>query len=207
MIAKFITPVVIAALLLTGTAAALPERAEPEQIKTAISTEATQTPTAPAAAALTAQEAQSIALAHAGLTVEEVTRLHAEPDRERGTLTWEVEFRLGDWEYDYRIHAETGEVLHWDKEFDPLREQPAQPPATEPAPTQSGSITKEEAVAIALAHARLTADQVWEMEAEFDMECSGPEWEVEFTADGWEYEYEIDAATGQILRSEKEWDD
>ena len=30
MIAKCIAPVVIAALLLTGTAAALPERAEPE---------------------------------------------------------------------------------------------------------------------------------------------------------------------------------
>lgn len=207
MIAKFITPVVIAALLLTGTAAALPERAEPEQIKTAISTEATQTPTAPAAAALTAQEAQSIALAHAGLTSEEVTRLHAEPDRERGVLTWEVEFRLGDWEYDYRIHAETGEVLHWDKEFDPPREQPAQPPATEPAPTQSGSITKEEAVAIALAHAGLTADQVRELEAELDRERTGMEWEVEFTAGGWEYDYKLDAASGQILRSEKEWDD
>ena len=78
--------------------------------------------TAPAAESakqeVTAEQAKQIALAHAGLTAEQVTRLKVERDREKGIWVYEVEFRQGRWEYDYEIHVETGKVLEWDKEFD-----------------------------------------------------------------------------------------
>ena len=78
-------------------------------------------PTAPAdpvASAITADQAQAIALAHAGLTDATVRRIEIEPDRERGIKVFEVEFDHGGYEYAYDIHAETGEILWSEKEID-----------------------------------------------------------------------------------------
>ena len=45
------------------------------------------------------------------------------------------------------------------------------------------------------------------MKVEKDRENGRTIYEVEFTADGYEYEYEIDASSGKILKKEKERDD
>lgn len=66
--------------------------------------------------ALTAKEAEAIALADAGLTAEQVTRLHTEYDIDRGVAEYEVEFDCDGYEYEYEIHADTGEILHKEKE-------------------------------------------------------------------------------------------
>ena len=66
------------------------------------------------------------------------------------------------------------------------------------------SLTREEAEAAALNHANLFRDQVCMDRTEFDADDPVPHYEVEFTADGWEYDYEIHAQTGEILKSEKE---
>ncbi len=67
---------------------------------------------------LTREEAVNKALSAAGLTKEEVRELEAELDRERGGLYWKVEFKHGTLEYDYDIHAETGEVTRVEQERD-----------------------------------------------------------------------------------------
>ena len=67
---------------------------------------------------LTAEEAEAIALAHSGLTREEVVFDRTETDREDGRQVFEVEFRKGNWEYSYEIDAETGKILEWEKEYD-----------------------------------------------------------------------------------------
>lgn len=217
---RLIATVVLAALLLTGTSLTEPaQTASGGDILPAAQQSTTIDPpeaAAPAetaapstAATLTEEEAKAIALAHATLTTEDVTRLKAEFDRDDLIPNWEVEFRYGDWEYDYTISAVSGEILKWDKEYDPLKktETPAEPVATEPPVTEVTTLTAEEAKAIALAHAGFTADQVTRLRAEFDRDDGVTEWEVEFRVDGWEYEYEINAETGEILHSEKEWDD
>jgi hypothetical protein len=83
-----------------------------------------------------------------------------------------------------------------------------------PAPTTVGAdtlpaaipaadeITKEEAEAIALAHAGLTASEVRFARTEYDREYNRNEWEVEFYKDRTEYNYTINAATGEILEYE-----
>ena len=77
----------------------------------------TEKPQADAPAArLTKEEAESIALSHAGLTVGEVTRLHTEYDVDDGVPEYDVDFHAGGFEYDYEIHAETGAVLRAEKE-------------------------------------------------------------------------------------------
>ena len=64
------------------------------------------------------EEAKAIALTHAGVPADEVTRIKAEFDYERGHGEYDVEFHHGSYEYEYEIHAETGKILSFDKEMD-----------------------------------------------------------------------------------------
>ena len=63
-------------------------------------------------------KAKAAALRHAGLTAAQVSRLHAELDREGGRYVYEVEFKYGGYEYSYDIDAANGAVLTFDKELD-----------------------------------------------------------------------------------------
>ena len=197
---RFIASVAIAALLMTGGAAA-----------TGQITEYGVHPAQEQQTTLTKEKAKTIALTHAGLAETEVTGLRVEYDMERGTPEWDVDFRSGDWEYDYEIHAETGAVIKSEKEFDPAKPvkstQPtqAQPQATEPSQTEK--LTAAEAKGIALNHAGLAESQVKGLRAEYDGDGRVPEWEVEFYADGMEHDYEIHAETGEIRSWDKERDD
>lgn len=67
---------------------------------------------------LTKEEVEKIALDHAGLSPDQVQRLHTELDYERGKPEYEVDFRVDRWEYDYDIDAQTGEIRSWDKDWD-----------------------------------------------------------------------------------------
>ena len=62
--------------------------------------------------AIGAKEAQNIALHHAGFQLSEVRMDRADYDFDDGVPEYEVEFRRDKTEYDYTIHALTGEVLH-----------------------------------------------------------------------------------------------
>ena len=75
-------------------------------------------PASPAAkdAALTAEQAQQIALDQAGFTADQVTRLRVEYEFDDGIPQYTVEFEQGDWEYEYEIHGETGNILSFDKD-------------------------------------------------------------------------------------------
>ena len=64
--------------------------------------------------AVSREQAESIALSHAGLTAEQVRLDRTEYDLEHGIPEYEVEFHHDGWEYDYHIHADTGEVLSYD---------------------------------------------------------------------------------------------
>ena len=199
MFIREITALVIAALLLTGGVATA------SQV-----TEYGAQPAEELKITLTQEEVKTIALEHAGLSQADVKWERSEYDFERGVPEWDIDFRSGDWEYDYEIHAETGAVLKSKKEYDPLKAPKATEPVTqttEPAPAKRETISAEEAKAIGLEHAGLTASQVKGLRAEYDVDRSGPEWDVEFYADGMEYDYEIHAETGKILSWNKEWDD
>ena len=66
--------------------------------------------------ALTLEEAQNIALKHAGFAADQVMALHTEYEIEHGIPQYDVEFHHGTWEYDYEIHADTGEILSYSKD-------------------------------------------------------------------------------------------
>lgn len=74
--------------------------------------------------------------------------------------------------------------------------------AAQSAPNSSVSI--EQAKEIALNHANKTADQVQFVKSKQDWEHGRTVYEIEFIANDNEYEYEIDANTGAIVKWEVE---
>ena len=203
-----------ATVLLAGCAAEAAASAPNLPVSAEVSpAPAAQTPVLPAEAPtepehIAKEEAIAIALADAGLAEDRVIHRRAEPDYEKGQPVYEVEFYSDGQEYDYDIHAVTGEILSRksepEKPGDLVPENTA-PPATEaPDPDR---ITKEAAISIALADAGFTEDQVTRLKAEFDYDDGRPEYEVEFHKDGYEYNYDIHAETGKILSKDREWDD
>ena len=167
-------------------------------------------------------EAKAAAVAHAGVKEAEITRYEVEMDYERGTMVYEIEFHHNGREYDYDIEAVTGEVLWSESERDddyrpaeqtqnsqneqPKEQQNSQQ-QSKPASADDGYIGKEAAKAAALAHAGLSESQVSRMKCELDREDGRVVYEIEFKCDGMEYEYEIDASSGAVLKYDKERDD
>ena len=84
--------------------------------------------------------------------------------------------------------------------------------AAEPAPaiqssgqaSDSAYIGVEAAKSAAFAHAGLEASQVTMGEVDFDYEDGRMVYELEFYANGAEYEYDIDASTGAVVKSSQE---
>ena len=65
---------------------------------------------------LTEAEARDIALEYLGLTADQVTRLWVEFEIDDGVPQFDVSFYQGDWEYEFEIHAENGQILSYDKD-------------------------------------------------------------------------------------------
>ena len=186
MFHKPIATAVIAALLMTGTLSpGAPASGQGAQLPE--STVAVATP-------LTEAEAIAAALDHASLTEAEVSDIRAHVERDDRRTHWEVHWRSGDWVYDFDIDPDTGAILEWDRDREPAP-KPNEP--TEPAPAQE--LTREEAQAIALAHAGFTADQVTGLRTHRDKDDRTPTYEIEFRVGRTEYEYELHAETGRIL--------
>ena len=75
------------------------------------------------------------------------------------------------------------------------------------APAQNnanGAVTLEEAVNIALKDAGFTAADVNFTKKAQDTDDGVQKYEIEFTNGGYEYDYDINAATGQIIEKSKE---
>ena len=65
---------------------------------------------------LTQTEAEAIALEHAGFTAADVSHLYSEYEIDDGTPHYDVQFYQGYMEYEYEIHAESGEIISFDRD-------------------------------------------------------------------------------------------
>ncbi len=82
------------------------------------------------------------------------------------------------------------------------------PAASETAAQQnSGTIDLEQAKAVALSDAGLEASQVQFTKQKLDTDDGVQKYEIEFTANGYEYEYDIDPKSGNIIEKSKELPD
>lgn len=82
--------------------------------------------------------------------------------------------------------------------------QQAQAPA--PAPTNQ-YIGDAEAKRIALENAGLSEANVFDLDCELDLDDGTVHYDVDFKANGYEYDYDIDATTGAIIYSHADIDD
>lgn len=144
-------------------------------------------------------KAKEIALQDAGLQEKDVTFVTLKTDREDGRQVYEVEFYAGGTEYDYEIDVQTGAIVSFDKDFEGTL-----PTGREEA---AAGITAERAKEIALRHAGLAESDVRRLKVETDRDHGVTKYEIEFQNGRMEYEYEINAETGDILKAEKEYDD
>ena len=87
--------------------------------------------------------------------------------------------------------------------------QPTQPTESTDMQTQLNPelITRERAIELALSHAGLLhRSDIYDLDAELDREYGGVFWEVDFENGGYDYSYEINAVTEEIVRHQKERD-
>ena len=153
-------------------------------------------------ASITAERAKQIALNHAGLSSSQVSFVRAHLDWEDGRRVYEVEFynTSNYTEYDYEIDASSGNILSYDHEAE-YYQRPSTGNSGNSGNTGTTSITEAQAQQIALSHAGLSSSQVSFIRSKLDWDDGRRVYEVEFynTSNYTEYDYEIDAASGDIL--------
>lgn len=165
-------------------------------------------------------KARQIALDDAGADESRLSHLRISKDRDDGKTYYEVEFLADNTEYEYEIAASDGEILSFDYEIkNPSASQeqtsgvspsptpaaspsvsatasPAREPADNAAP--SGSISMEQAKQAVLERVPGASEANLEIELEHDDGQLIYEGEIHYNRT--EYEFEIDANTGNFLK-------
>lgn len=145
-------------------------------------------------------KALNIALAKAGLKKSQISGCEVEFECDDGIITYDIEFYCGSAEYEFEIDATTGNIIEYETDGDGYEGSHHKNSAD-----NSGSkyIGRSRAKEIALAKAGLTASQIHDYEIELD----DGEYEIDFKYQNMEYEVDIDAKSGKILKFDKEYDD
>ena len=149
-------------------------------------------------------EAKAAALKDAGLSESDVTFKKTELDNSHGTQVYDIEFYTSDTKYDYEIDASNGTVL--EKNIEQFQIQAN--PTTDSAINSSGNdyIGVDRAKEIALNHAQLNESDVQFAKAKLENDDGGAEYEIEFYSGRTEYDYTIDAVSGNIIEYDVDYD-
>lgn len=139
------------------------------------------------------EAAKAAALAHAGVREADAVGLTVKPDWDDGVEVYDVKFFAGGMEYGYEIEAATGAVRKAEQEWN-----------RHPELQGEGFIGEEAAKQAAFAHAGVSAAEAGQLEWKLDEDGGRWVYEIEFRAGGLEYEYEIDASTGGVLKAEQD---
>ncbi len=147
--------------------------------------------------------AKAAALKDAGLSESDVTFKKTELDNSHGTQVYDIEFYTSDTKYDYEIDASNGTVL--EKSIEQFQ---FQTPPTDSAINSSGNdyIGIDRAKEIALNHAQMNESDVQFAKAKLENDDGVVEYEIEFYFGRTEYDYTIDAVSGNIIEYDVEYD-
>lgn len=154
-------------------------------------------------------KAMDIAVAEFGkASAAEILHSEVDPELDESPAHYEVEItgRNGE-EIEYKIDAYSGAVIAVKREMADDDEASEARPAKPAQPGTAQDIGHAKAKSIALNHAGVDANTVYDMNIQLDVEDGTIIYEVEFKSGNREYDYEIDAATGAILHHEAEIDD
>ncbi len=157
---------------------------------------------------VSADQARQIALSDAGVDPFEVTFTKTKLDSEDGIPVYEIDFYTNERDYEYEINARTGAVR--EREVTVLKEvvmeNTEKPAAEEPESSRSTGadalIGVENAQKAALTEAGLTAGDVEFYSTSLDTDDGRTLYEVKFLCGNQEYEFEIDAYSGKVLKEQ-----
>lgn len=160
------------------------------------------------------QQALENACLYIGAQPSEITLSEPiELEFEDGRMVYDIEFRKGDSKYDFEIDAVTGELVSFehkqkpDSATAPQNPQTAEPTESQVTPAPAEDVGERSALEIALAHANVPGSEARIKEIEKKQENGVVYYEIEFFDDTFEYDYKVNAATGAIMKAEKERDD
>ncbi|MBR2867436.1 MAG: PepSY domain-containing protein [Clostridia bacterium] len=148
---------------------------------------------------ISVEAAKQKALDDAGVKAEDAVFLKAYYDSDDLVPHYDVKFEANGYEYEYEVKASDGSVLEKDvdKERKPVNSSPA----------SNEYISAEKAKSIAYDHASVKAADVKFSKAELDRDDLIVHYDVEFVVGNFEYEYEINAESGKVIASDKEFND
>lgn len=164
------------------------------------------------------EAAKEKALNHAGLEADQVTFLKEKTGYDDGRGICKVEFYTEHFQkYDYKVDQATGEIVEWDYDADSryARQDAALRKGTSAIAGTSGSggkqetgkdgaVSLEDAKKAALKMAALTDSQVTWGRVHREYDDGRQVYKGEFYYQAMEYEFEVDALTGEIVDWEVE---
>lgn len=142
------------------------------------------------------EAAKQAAFTHAGVSAADAEAVHCKLDWDDGRQVYDIEFWAGGIEYDYEIDASSCAVLKAGQDWGRHHGGGAQ---------QAGGFIGEEAAKnAALSHAGVSAADADYIRCELDEDDGLWLYEIEFQMGTAEYEYEIDASTGTVVKAEQD---
>lgn len=142
--------------------------------------------------AVTEAKAQEIALAHAGIKAADATITKSKLDYDDGRQIYEIEWYANGAKYDYEIAVATGEIVNSGYEA-----------KTVVGTGSSATVSEATAKQTALARVSGATDKdIYEWKLDYD--DGRPEYEGKIIYGGTEYEFTIDAASGNVTEWEAE---
>ena len=144
-------------------------------------------------------EAKTIALSDAGVKESDLTNIRITQDQDDGVSVYDVEFYIGNKEYDYEIDASNGTIRSQDTDIEDDFLNSSSDEST------SSVISQKEATKAVLSKVEGATEQ--NVRISFDTEDGRQVYEGEIHYNGTEYEFELNAKTGDILEWSKERED
>ena len=145
---------------------------------------------------VTEEEAKKIALEDAGYTEEDVTGIRIKQDRDDGRDIYEVDFYVQAEEFDYDIDIASGQILSRDYDIDEDFNNSGS------GQSADGVISQEEAVKIVLDRVQGATEN--DVRISLDQDDGRQIYEGEIYYNQTEYEFELNAQTGEVLEWSEE---
>ena len=143
------------------------------------------------------EEAKNIVLQKISKSSDEVTFTKIKVDRENGITIYDIQLYDNEKEYEIGIDVETKEIISYKENLIKTNN------INNDSSTSNNYLNSDEAKDIVLKDANLTRNEVKFTKVELDVDYQIATYEIEFSHDFYEYEYELNAITGDILKYER----
>ena len=197
----------------TPQASDLEEPKESTQPETPVAT-AVPTPAVTATPTIGADAAAEAALKHSKVNEKDADVSSVLLVEQNGMMLYEVCFSTKDNQYEYLLDASTGRVESWRKAAiaeavtEPaiaasgdLKPTASPEPTASPAPEKNATVLigEDEAKKLAMGHANITEKDLGSIEYKLELDGLSLIYDIEMKTKLMEYDYEIDAISGEII--------